>query len=119
MGTVFLVVHKSTNTPYAMKVMKKETLISKKAIVRAMTERNILTSLQQQQHPFLPSLFTSFETEKHSFLVMDYCTGGDLNVLRQRQSEKIFSVSTARYVSILSLGFSAALSAFFLHHAHV
>ncbi|CAK9236136.1 unnamed protein product [Sphagnum troendelagicum] len=94
MGTVFLVVHESTNMPYAMKVMKKDALVSKNTTIRAQTEKDILSSLQ---HPFLPSLLATFESEKHSFLVMDYCTGGDLNVLRQRQPEKIFSVSAARF----------------------
>ncbi len=103
MGTVFLVVHESTNMPYAMKVMKKDALVSKNTTIRAQTEKDILSSLQ---HPFLPSLLATFESEKHSFLVMDYCTGGDLNVLRQRQPEKIFSVSAARYVTSSLLPFA-------------
>ncbi len=109
MGTVFLVVHESTNMPYAMKVMKKDALVSKNTTIRAQTEKDILSSLQ---HPFLPSLLATFESEKHSFLVMDYCTGGDLNVLRQRQPEKIFSVSAARYVTSSPLPFAPLPSCF-------
>ncbi|KAJ0443246.1 putative protein kinase AGC-RSK-2 family [Helianthus annuus] len=45
-------------------------------------KREILQSLD---HPFLPTLYTHFETDKFSCLVMEFCPGGDLHTLRQRQ----------------------------------
>lgn len=97
MGTVFLVAHKSTRTAYAMKVMKKEVLRQRDTFFRADLERDVLASLD---HPFLPSLYAHFETPNHRFLVMNYCAGGDLNVLRQVQPEKRFSEAAARSVTI-------------------
>ncbi|KAJ7543995.1 hypothetical protein O6H91_09G061100 [Diphasiastrum complanatum] len=77
-----------------MKVMDKGSLASRKKELRAQTEREILASLD---HPFLPTLYSHFETEKFSCLVMEYCMGGDLHSLRQRQPGKHFTEQAARF----------------------
>jgi len=61
--------------------------------MRAQTEREILSLLD---HPFLPTLYSHFETEKFSCLLMEFCSGGDLHLLRQRQPGKHFSEQAAR-----------------------
>ncbi|KAK5793176.1 hypothetical protein PVK06_034314 [Gossypium arboreum] len=43
------------------------------------------------------TLYTHFETEKLSCLVMEFCPGGDLHALRQRQPGKHFSEQGARF----------------------
>ncbi|KAG8384870.1 hypothetical protein BUALT_Bualt04G0163300 [Buddleja alternifolia] len=93
-GSVHLAELIGTRTCFAMKVMDKEALASRKKILRAQTEREILQSLD---HPFLPTLYTHFETEKLSFLVMEFCPGGDLHALRQKQPGKFFPEHAARF----------------------
>ncbi|KAH6791035.1 D6 protein kinase like 2 [Perilla frutescens var. frutescens] len=93
-GSVHLAELIGTKTLFAMKVMDKEALASRKKILRAQTEREILQSLD---HPFLPTLYTHFETEKFSFLVMEFCPGGDLHALRQKQPGKFFPEHAARF----------------------
>ncbi|GAU29032.1 hypothetical protein TSUD_165500 [Trifolium subterraneum] len=93
-GSVYLAELSSTKTCFAMKVMNKTELSSRKKLPRAQTEREILQSLD---HPFLPSLYTHFETESFSCLVMEFCPGGDLHALRQRQPGKYFSEHAARF----------------------
>lgn len=93
-GSVYLSELSGTRTYFAMKVMDKAALASRKKLVRAQTERDILQTLD---HPFLPTLYTHFETEKFSCLVMEFCPGGDLHALRQRQPGKRFSEHAARY----------------------
>ncbi|KAI3452479.1 hypothetical protein Pfo_009143 [Paulownia fortunei] len=93
-GSVHLAELIGTRTCFAMKVMDKEALASRKKILRAQTEREILQSLD---HPFLPTLYTHFETEKFSFLVMEFCPGGDLHALRQKQPGKFFPEHAARF----------------------
>ncbi|KAE9466536.1 hypothetical protein C3L33_01550, partial [Rhododendron williamsianum] len=66
-------------------------------LMRAQTERDILGLLD---HPFLPTLYSHFETEKFSCLLMEFCSGGDLHILRQRQPGKHFSEQAARLVRI-------------------
>ncbi|KAL3629171.1 hypothetical protein CASFOL_026393 [Castilleja foliolosa] len=93
-GSVHLAELIGTKTLFAMKVMDKEALASRKKILRAQTEREILQSLD---HPFLPTLYTHFETDKFSFLVMEFCPGGDLHALRQKQPGKFFPEHAARF----------------------
>ncbi|KAK1319429.1 Protein kinase G11A [Acorus calamus] len=94
-GTVYLAeLNGGGGGVFAMKVMDKVALAGRKKLLRAQTEREILQSLD---HPFLPTLYTHFETERFSCLVMEYCPGGDLHHLRQRQPGKHFSEQAVRF----------------------
>ncbi|KAL9241888.1 hypothetical protein vseg_015948 [Gypsophila vaccaria] len=93
-GKVYLAELVGTRTYFAMKVMNKAALESRKKLMRAQTEREILQSLD---HPFLPTLYTHFETENHSCLVMEFCPGGDLHSLRQSRPHKCFPEHAARF----------------------
>lgn len=92
-GSVYLSELMGTKTYFAMKVMDKAALASRKKLLRAQTEREILQSLD---HPFLPTLYSHFETDKYSCLLMEFCPGGDLHALRQRQPGKYFPEYAAR-----------------------
>jgi serine/threonine protein kinase len=100
-GSVYLSELSGTRTCFAMKVMDKAALAARKKLLRAQTEREILQSLD---HPFLPTLYSHFETEKFSCLLMEFCPGGDLHALRQRQPGKYFPEHAARF-GILSYFF--------------
>lgn len=93
-GSVYLVELKDTGAYFAMKVMDKASLISRNKLIRAQTEREILSLLD---HPFLPTLYSYFETDKFFCLVMEYCSGGNLHSLRQKQPNKYFSEQAARF----------------------
>ncbi|KAM0049836.1 putative protein kinase AGC-RSK-2 family [Helianthus debilis subsp. tardiflorus] len=93
-GSVYLAELTGTKAYFAMKVMDKALLASRKKLLRAQTEREILQSLD---HPFLPTLYTHFETDKFSCLVMEFCPGGDLHMLRQRQPGKHFTEQAAKF----------------------
>lgn len=51
-------------------------------------ERDVLASFQ---HPLLPRLRGELSTEKIIGYAIDYCPGRDLNSLRKKQTEKMFS----------------------------
>ncbi|XP_021802382.1 serine/threonine-protein kinase RHS3 [Prunus avium] len=93
-GSVYLVELRGTNTFFAMKVMDKASLASRNKLLRAQTEREILGLLD---HPFLPTLYSYFETDKFYCLVMEYCSGGNLHSLRQKQPNKHFTEEAARF----------------------
>ncbi|CAJ2659066.1 serine/threonine-protein kinase RHS3-like [Trifolium pratense] len=93
-GSVYLVELKGTDAHFAMKVMDKAALISRNKLLRSQTEREILGLLD---HPFLPTLYSYFETDKFYCLVMEYCSGGDLHSLRQKQPNKCFTEEAARF----------------------
>ncbi|KAF8728121.1 hypothetical protein HU200_018700 [Digitaria exilis] len=79
---------------FAMKVMDKASLESRRKLSRAQTEREILQLLD---HPFLPTLYAHFETDRFACLVMEFCPGGDLHALRQRQPGRHFPEHAARF----------------------
>ncbi|KAL3820874.1 hypothetical protein ACJIZ3_006779 [Penstemon smallii] len=93
-GSVYLVELRGTNEFFAMKVMDKGSLASRNKLLRAQTEREILGLLD---HPFLPTLYTYFETDKFYCLVMEFCSGGNLHSLRQKQPNKHFTEEAARF----------------------
>uniref|UniRef100_A0A803LD61 non-specific serine/threonine protein kinase n=1 Tax=Chenopodium quinoa TaxID=63459 RepID=A0A803LD61_CHEQI len=93
-GTVYLAELVGTKCLFALKVMDNEFLSRRKKLVRAQTERDIM---QMLDHPFLPTLYAHFTTEKLSCLVMEYCPGGDLHAIRQKQQKRCFSEHAARF----------------------
>ena len=97
-GTVYLAELTGTNCLFAIKVMDNEFLVRRKKMPRAQTEREILRMLD---HPFLPTLYAQFTSDNLSCLVMEYCPGGDLHVLRQKQPGRNYSELAARYNSVL------------------
>lgn len=99
-GSVYLVELRGTSAYFAMKVMDKASLASRNKLLRAQTEREILGLLD---HPFLPTLYSYFETDKFYCLVMEFCSGGNLHSLRQKQPNKYFSEEAARLVHTLNL----------------
>ncbi|KAG0487478.1 hypothetical protein HPP92_009573 [Vanilla planifolia] len=78
----------------AAKVMDKGELEGRNKSARAKTEREILEMLD---HPFLPKLYGCAENEKLICLLTEFCPGGDLHLLRQRQPGKRFDEPAARF----------------------
>nr|XP_043606177.1 serine/threonine-protein kinase UCN [Erigeron canadensis] len=102
MGTVFLVYNHLTDPtalfPFALKVVEKSCPNAKPdADRRARWEMSVLEKLNQNPHPFLPSLIGCFETEEMIAWAIPFCPGGDLNVLRYNQMDRVFSSSVIRF----------------------
>lgn len=74
-GKVYKVKKKDTGRIYAMKVLKKKSVIAANAVKHTMTERNVM---RKMSHPFVVGLRFSFQTESELCLVMDYQGGGEL-----------------------------------------
>uniref|UniRef100_A0A5F9DLD2 Ribosomal protein S6 kinase n=1 Tax=Oryctolagus cuniculus TaxID=9986 RepID=A0A5F9DLD2_RABIT len=79
-GKVFLVRKISghdTGKLYAMKVLKKATIVQKaKSREHTRTERQVLEHIRQS--PFLVTLHYAFQTETKLHLILDYINGGEL-----------------------------------------
>ncbi|RQM14522.1 hypothetical protein DD237_003140 [Peronospora effusa] len=68
---------------YAMKVLKKQQVVSSGLVNTTMAERKILTDIS---HPFVVKLHYAFQSESKLYLVMDYLSGGSLAThLRRRR----------------------------------
>lgn len=79
---------------FAAKVMDKKEVASRNKEGRARTEREIL---EMVDHPFLPTLYAFLDSPKWSCLLTEFCPGGDLHVLRQRQPAKRFHEFAVRF----------------------
>ncbi|KAB1215917.1 Protein kinase G11A [Morella rubra] len=98
-GSVYLAELKSvpagsSGCLFAAKVMDKKELVSRSKEGRARTEREILEMLD---HPFLPTLYASIDAAKWLCLLTEFCPGGDLHMLRQRQPSKRYHESAVRF----------------------
>lgn len=78
-GKVFMVrklVGKDQNTLYAMKVLKKATIVrNTKDTQHTKSERNILEFVA---HPFIVTLHYAFQSNAKLYLILEYLPGGEL-----------------------------------------
>ncbi|KAL8215265.1 hypothetical protein R6Q57_004714 [Mikania cordata] len=93
-GSVHLVELCGTGEFFAMKAMDKGVMINRNKVHRACAERDILDVLD---HPFLPALYASFQTPSHVCLITDYCPGGELFMLLDRQTMKVLKEDAVRF----------------------
>ena len=93
-GSVHLVELQGTGELFAMKAMEKSIMLNRNKVHRACIEREIISLLD---HPFLPTLYTSFQTSTHVCLITDFCPGGELFALLDKQPMKIFKEESARF----------------------
>ncbi|KAK3206126.1 hypothetical protein Dsin_020172 [Dipteronia sinensis] len=93
-GSVHLVELCGTGQYFAMKAMDKGVMLNRNKVHRACAEREILDMLD---HPFLPALYASFQTKTHICLVTDYCPGGELFLLLDRQPRKVLKEDAVRF----------------------
>nr|AML77907.1 putative LOV domain-containing protein [Acorus calamus var. americanus] len=93
-GSVHLVELQDTGKLFAMKAMDKSMMLNRNKVHRACIEREIISLLD---HPFLPTLYASFQTSTHVCLITDFCPGGELFALLDKQPMKIFKEEAARF----------------------
>nr|AML78892.1 putative LOV domain-containing protein [Osmunda sp. BC-2016] len=93
-GSVHLVELRGTGEVFAMKAMEKSVMLNRNKVHRACAEREILGMMD---HPFVPTLYASFETRTHVCLITDFCSGGELFLLLERQPKKVFPEDAARF----------------------
>nr|AML79482.1 putative LOV domain-containing protein [Typhonium blumei] len=93
-GSVHLVELVGTGEYFAMKAMDKNVILNRNKVHRARAEREILDVLD---HPFLPTLYASFQTKTHICLITDYCPGGELFILLDMQPLKVLREDAVRF----------------------
>ena len=91
-GEVYLVQKINTKEKFAMKVLRKERIIAQNLLKYAIAERNVLSL---SNHPFIVKLNFAFQTSSKLFLILEYCSNGDL--ARHLLFEKRFSESRAKF----------------------
>ncbi|SPO05732.1 probable Serine/threonine-protein kinase nrc-2 [Cephalotrichum gorgonifer] len=93
-GKVYLVREKKSSRLYAMKVLSKKEMIKRNKIKRALAEQEILAT---SNHPFIVTLYHSFQSEDYLYLCMEYCSGGEFFRALQTRSGKCINEDDARF----------------------
>lgn len=82
-GRVHLVQSKHNHRFYAMKVLKKAQVVKMKQIEHTNDERRMLNRVR---HPFLVTLWGTWQDPRNLYMVMDFVEGGELfSLLRKSQ----------------------------------
>lgn len=93
-GRVYLVREKASNRLYAMKVLSKKEMIQRNKIKRALAEQEILAT---SNHPFIVTLYHTFQSEDYLYLCMEYCMGGEFFRALQTRKSKCILEPDARF----------------------
>lgn len=93
-GKVYLVKQKGTDKTMAMKVLSKKEMLRRNKVKRVLAEQEILSSAN---HPFIVSLYHSFQSQDHLYFVMEYCLGGEFFRALQSIPGKCLSEEGARF----------------------
>ncbi|RSH93821.1 hypothetical protein EHS25_006469 [Saitozyma podzolica] len=93
-GKVYLVREKKSDKLFAMKVLSKKEMIKRNKIKRALAEQEILATAN---HPFIVTLFHSFQSQDYLFFVLDYCMGGEFFRALQTRPGKCLAEDHAKF----------------------
>jgi len=93
-GRVYLVKEKKSGRQYAMKVLSKKEMIARKKVKRALAEQGILATAN---HPFIVTLYHSFQSEHYLYFCMEYCMGGEFFRALQTRPGKCLVEADARF----------------------
>ena len=75
-------------------VLSKKEMIKRNKIKRALAEQEILAT---SNHPFIVTLYHSFQSENYLYLCMEYCSGGEFFRALQTRPGKCIPEEDARF----------------------
>ena len=76
-GRVRFATHTSTNQHYAVKILRKTEVIKFKQVEHIISEKEILTALSKDPHPFIVNLAGSFQDDFCLYMVIEIVIGGE------------------------------------------
>lgn len=85
-GRVHLVQSKHNQRFYAVKVLKKAQVVKMKQVEHTNDERRMLADVK---HPFLITLWGTFQDIKNLYMVMDFVEGGELFSLLRKSGVRL------------------------------
>jgi protein kinase A len=101
-GRVHLVQSRHNHRFYAIKVLKKAQVVKMKQIEHTNDERRMLSEVK---HPFLITLWGTFQDPKNLYMVMDFVEGGELfSLLRRSGVSQGLNLEHIAMVAVLFAG---------------
>ena len=95
---------------FALKTLKKDHATVKNNLHGYLAERNLSIAHSK----WLPKLFSAFQDNVYSYMVLEYCPGGDLMTILMRE-DKLTEAQTRFYMSQLSAAINAIHQLGFVH----
>ncbi|CAO3588176.1 unnamed protein product [Absidia cylindrospora] len=93
-GKVYMVKQKNTDKLFAMKVLSKRVMLKRNKVKRALAEQEILAT---SNHPFIVTLYHSFQSQDYLYFVMEYCMGGEFFRALQLRPGKCLNEEGAQF----------------------
>lgn len=75
-------------------MLSKKEMIERRKIKRALTEQEILATAN---HPFIVTLYHSFQSEQYLYFCMEYCMGGEFFRALQSRPGKCLTEDDSRF----------------------
>ncbi|KAL7533915.1 hypothetical protein ACHAWF_004666, partial [Thalassiosira exigua] len=110
-GKVWLVAHKTSKKPYALKMLNKREIIGHHQVEGVIREKNIMTSID---HPFVVNLIRTFQDDQHLYMLIELVQGGELfSVIHTDTSDGIPNANSRFYAACILESLAH------LHHRHI
>ena len=110
-GKVWLVSHKPSGVPYALKMLNKREIIGHHQVEGVIREKNIMTSID---HPFVVNLICTFQDDKHLYMLIELVQGGELfSVIHTETRDGIPNANSRFYAACILESLAH------LHHRHI
>jgi protein kinase A len=103
-GRVHLVQSKHNQRFYAVKVLKKAQVVKMKQVEHTNDERRMLGEVK---HPFLITLWGTFQDAKNLYMVMDFVEGGELFSLLRKSGVSFWPGASFMSAPLAYLVFTA------------
>ncbi|KAJ1348514.1 hypothetical protein KIN20_003828 [Parelaphostrongylus tenuis] len=85
----------------AIKMCFKKQILKEKRVAAVHREKQVLAVLSspESQHPFIITLYATFQDKEHLYFVLSYAEYGDLLHIMMKRPEKRFSLEDSRFYS--------------------
>lgn len=93
-GRVYLAQYEDGTGAFAMKVLRKADIVRLRQVEHIRSEREILANYS---HPFIVTLYCTFQDSHNLYMLLEYVCGGELFAHLRRAGR--FDVSTAQFYS--------------------
>ncbi|KAF9569980.1 Serine/threonine kinase [Mortierella alpina] len=94
-GKVMMAEDKKGGELYAIKALKKDSIVQHDEVESARSEKRIFQVANKERHPFLTTLHSCFQTDTRLYFVMEYVRGGDL--MMHIQKDRRFGERRAKF----------------------
>lgn len=110
-GKVWLVSHRVTNIPYALKMLNKKEIIGHHQVEGVIREKNIMSSID---HPFVVNLIATFQDPRSLYMLIELVQGGELfSVIHTETRDGLPNANSRFYAACILESLSH------LHHRHI